>query len=220
VTRAWAHARWELGILLRNGEQVLLTLLIPLGLLLLTRSFTPVVATSVLAAMFTSLAIGTGFERRSGALRFLGVTPLRRWELMLGKLVASLIILLISLALAGILGAALGCMPQWSPGQWCLAVVLTVLGSCAAAAWALTLAGNVRAEAVLAIANGIFIALVIAALLLPGSLSDGWATASLVIPSVALAHGLSDPNWPSVGVLLVWSAVGIGVVSRHFSWDD
>jgi len=139
---------------------------------------------------------------------------------MLGKLFASLIILLISLALASILGAALGCLPAWSLSQWCLAVLLTLLGSCAAAAWALTLAGNVRAEAVLAIANGIFIALVIAALLLPGPLAGAWATAVLVIPSVALAHGLSDPNWTSAAVLLAWSVVGVGVVSRRFSWDD
>lgn len=220
MNRMRVHARWELGILLRNGEQVLLTLLIPLGLLLLTRSFTTVVATSVLAAMFTSLAIGTGFERRSGALRFLGVTPLRRWELMAGKLVASLLILLISLALATAFGAWLGCLPSWGPVHWGVTLVLLLVGSAAAATWALVLAGNVRAEAVLAIANGVFIALVIAALLLPGSLSAPWAAMSQVIPSVALAHGLSDPTWVPIVVLLSWSAAGIALVSRRFSWDD
>jgi len=219
MTRTLAHARWELGILLRNGEQVLLTLLIPLGLLILMRSFPPVVATSVLAAMFTSLAIGTGFERRSGALRFLGVTPLRRSELLWGKLIASLIILLISLTLTCGLGALLHCLPTWTIGQWCFAALLVLLGSSAAASWALVLAGNVRAEAVLAIANGVFIVLVIAALTLPGSLGAPWSLGSLVIPSVALAHGLVDPSVAAAVVLLLWTSLGAVVASRRFSWD-
>ena len=56
MTRTLAHTRWELNILLRNGEQLLLTMIIPLGLLVLVRSLAPVIATSVLAAMFTSLS--------------------------------------------------------------------------------------------------------------------------------------------------------------------
>ena len=219
MRRTMAHARWELGILLRNGEQVLLTLLIPLGLLLLMRSFAPVVATSVIAAMFTSIAIGTGFERRNGSLRFLGVTPLRRSELLLGKLIASLIVLLISLILTCGLGTLLHCLPTWSAGQWWFAALLVVLGSTAGASWALVLAGNVRAEAVLAIANGIFIVLIIAALALPGSLDAPWSNASGAIPSVALAHGLDDPSAGPAVVLIVWACAGIGFASRRFSWE-
>lgn len=91
---AVAHAAWELRLTLRNGEQLLLTLVIPLILLIamcvttfiptadgLSRVATayPVVCTvSVIATCFTSLAIGTGFERRSGALTFLATTPLGR----------------------------------------------------------------------------------------------------------------------------------------------
>ena len=219
MNRTLAHARWELGILLRNGEQVLLTLLIPLGLLLLMRSIAPVIATSVMAAMFTSIAIGTGFERRSGSLRFLGVTPLRRAELLLGKLIASVTILLISLGLTCGLGALLQCLPSWSAGQWVFAVLLVLLGSCAGAAWALVLAGNVRAEAVLAIANGVFIVLVIASLTLPGSLNALWSLASLMIPSVALTQGLEAPSVSSAIVLIVWAVAGISVASRRFSWE-
>jgi len=219
VNRTLAHARWELGILLRNGEQVLLTLLIPLGLLVLMRSIAPVIATSVMAAMFTSIAIGTGFERRSGSLRFLGVTPLRRAELLLGKLIASVTILLISLGLTCGLGALLQCLPSWTAGQWLFTVLLVLLGSCAGAAWALVLAGNVRAEAVLAIANGVFIVLVIAALTLPGSLNAPWSLASLMIPSVALTQGLEAPSVTSAIVLIVWAVAGISVASRRFSWE-
>lgn len=214
-----AHMRWELGILLRNGEQVLLTLLIPLGLLILVRDLAPVIATSVIAAMFTSLAIGTGFERRSGALRFLGVTPLRRSELLGGKLLASLCILVISLALTVALAALLHCLPGWSTAGWFIVIALVILGSAASAAWALLLAGTVRAEGVLAVANGVFIILVITALTLPGSLPTPWSMVVTALPSVALAHGLAQPALLPVAVLAAWAAAGIALSSRRFSWD-
>lgn len=219
MTRALAHLRWELGILLRNGEQVLLTLLIPLGLLVLVRDLAPVMATSVMAAMFTSLAIGTGFERRSGSLRFLGTTPLRRSELLAGKLLASLCVLLLSLALAVALGAVLHCLPDWSLSSWLVALLLVLLGSVASAGWALLLAGTIRAEGVLAVANGVFVLLVITALTLPGPLASPWSTVVTILPSVALAHGLAQPTLLPAVILAAWAATGAVLASRRFSWD-
>jgi len=219
MTRALAHTRWELNILLRNGEQLLLTMIIPLGLLVLARSLAPVIATSVLAAMFTSLAIGTGFERRSGSLRFLGTTPLRPAELLIGKLLASFIVLVLSLVLAVALAAILRCLPEWTLGEWIVAAILVAIGSVACAGWALFLSGSVRAEGVLAIANGVFIVLVVTALMLPGSLPSPWAGLVLVLPSVALAHGLAVPSIVSVLVLSAWAGVGVLLASRRFRWD-
>ena len=105
-SRVASQARWEARLLLRNGEQLLLTFLIPVGLLLglsLTspmseaygddrtpQALATVLTVSVISAAFTSLAIATGFERRSGALRFLGTTPLSRAELLGGKALATL----------------------------------------------------------------------------------------------------------------------------------
>jgi ABC-2 type transport system permease protein len=219
MTRTLAHARWELGILLRNGEQVLLTLVIPLGLLVLVRDLAPVIATSVMAAMFTSLAIGTGFERRSGSLRFLAVTPLRRSELLIGKLLASLCVLLLSLVLTVALAGALACLPSWSVTGWLIALALVIVGSVAAAGWAMLLAGTVRAEGVLAVANGVFIVLVITALTLPGSLPAPWSMIVTGLPSVALAHGLAQPALLPLAILAVWAVVGTVLASRRFSWD-
>ena len=219
MTRTLAHTRWELNILLRNGEQLLLTMIIPLGLLVLVRSLAPVIATSVLAAMFTSLAIGTGFERRSGSLRFLGITPLRRVELLVGKLLASFIVLALSLCLAVALAAILRCLPGWHVWQWLLVIIVIALGSTACAGWALFLAGAVRAEGVLAVANGVFIVLVVAALALPGGLTNPWTGLAMLVPSVALAQGLISPSaWPIV-VLCVWAAAGVLLASRRFRWD-
>ena len=95
----------ELRLLSRNGEQLLLTLIIPLLLLIMgTRSdavvdlgpgrsidiITPgVLALAVLSTSFTSLAIATGFERRYSVLKRLGAAPLPRWGLLAGKIGAS-----------------------------------------------------------------------------------------------------------------------------------
>src|SRR5262245_63630692 len=88
-----AQTGLELRTLARNGEQVLLTLIIPVLLLVVFSSEALIsvgrgsrigfigpgmLALAVLSTSFTSLAIGTAFERRYGVLKRLGSTPLSR----------------------------------------------------------------------------------------------------------------------------------------------
>jgi len=87
-----AQGRLELVLLLRNGEQLLLTMLIPITLLLglsllpivdlptpRVNSVVPgVMALAVMSTAFTGQAIAVGFDRRYGALKRLGATPLPR----------------------------------------------------------------------------------------------------------------------------------------------
>ena len=96
-----AQAALETRTLLRNGEQLTLTLVIPLLLLAgfslenlvnlgvgLSRIdfLTPgVIALAVMSTAFTSQAIATGFERRYGVLKRLGATPLSRPGLIAAK---------------------------------------------------------------------------------------------------------------------------------------
>jgi ABC-2 type transport system permease protein len=103
-----AHAAIETRLLLRNGEQLLLAVAIPLLLLVGGAEagelidlgggrridvLTPgVLALGVLSTAFTSLAIGTAFERRYGVLKLLGASPLRRSGLLIGKVVSLLVI--------------------------------------------------------------------------------------------------------------------------------
>ena len=102
-----AQTRMELRLLLRNGEQVGLTLVIPLllefffNLPLLYSLDVPrridfvvpsVLALAVMSASFTGLAIGTGFERKYAVLKRLGATALSRRVLLLGKTCAVLIL--------------------------------------------------------------------------------------------------------------------------------
>ena len=103
TVRVRAHARLELTMFLRNGEQLLLTVVLPLGLLLVL-SLTEIIdvggvtnnerlaivvpsmfALAVLSTSFTALAIQTGFERRYGVLRRIGTTPLQRSDVLAGQ---------------------------------------------------------------------------------------------------------------------------------------
>jgi ABC-2 type transport system permease protein len=241
ASRARAHAQWETRLLLRNGEQLLLTFVIPIGLMLaltLTTMFTAyqgtdglssalatVLTVSVISGAFTSLAIATAFERRSGALRFLGTTPLTRGELLTGKFAATAVVTLLSAAAVCVVATFVGWRPDASTG-WAVPIVL--LGVAAFAAWGMALAGLLRAEAVLAVANGLFLALImfggviIPASALPGPLGTlvGW------LPSGALAAALhsslvehTGPSAQPVAVLVAWLTVGAVVARRTFRWS-
>jgi len=94
-----AQAAMEARLMLRNGEQLLLAVVIPvivlvggvtgarhIGLHFAHRPvdvFTPgVLALAVMSTSFTSLAIATGFERRYGVIKRLGSSPLPRSGLL------------------------------------------------------------------------------------------------------------------------------------------
>ena len=87
-----AQFRTELALSLRNGEQLLVNLFIPLGLLIffskvkVLSSDTPdpvdflapaVLGLAVMSSALVSLGISTGFERFYGVLKRLGATPAR-----------------------------------------------------------------------------------------------------------------------------------------------
>jgi ABC-2 type transport system permease protein len=229
--RAWAHARWETGLVLRNGEQLLLTFLIPMGLLLgltvtgmfatttgparAANALATVLTVSVLSGAFASLAIATGFERRSGALRFLGTTPLKRSELLGGKFLATALVTALSAAVVCVTALIVGWHP--TPAAWWALPVL-VLGTATCAAWGMLLAGILRAEAVLAVANGVFLALIMfGGVIVPAaSLPAGLGTLAPWLPSGALADAfrsclvdLAPPPLDSIAV----------AASRTFRWS-
>lgn len=234
-SRIRAHARWEMKLLLRNGEQLLLMFVIPVALLvgldfaglgwLGTSAPVPtVLAVSVMATAFTSLAIGTGFERRSGALEYLGTTPLTRTDLLVGKLLATFVLTCLSMGSIVVVGLLLGWVPQPS---WPAAVAVTATGCLALGSWAIALAGLLRAEAVLALANGLFVLLIVfgGVVVPPASMPSVLGAIAAVLPSGALADGLRDSlgsgAWPLVpiGVLLAWAVTGALLARRTFRWE-
>ena len=236
-----AQAAMETRLLVRNGEQVLLAVVIPVlalvggvvGARRLGVEFahptvdvlTPgVLALAVMSTSFTSLAIATGFERRYGLLKRLGASPLPRAGLLLGKVGALLVVQALQVVVISGVGLALG----WDPVlRGVPAALLTaLLGTAAFAGLALTLAGTLRAEATLAAANLVYLLLMVGgAVVLPRS-SYGEAGAVLqLLPSAALGDAaraaLIDGTLAVVPllVLLGWTALGTALASKHFSWE-
>jgi ABC-2 type transport system permease protein len=237
--RVTAQARFESRTLLSNGEQLLVSVVLPaMALVGLTLSSVPdlgpgrrvdvaaasTLALAVVSTAFTGQAIATGFDRRSGVLRLLGTTPLGRGGLLAGKALAVLTVLAVQVVVLGALALGLG----WQPAVSGIAPALVglLLGSAAFVALALLLAGTVRAEAVLALANLLWVLLLGLGVLVPTSeLPDGLAALARVLPSGALGDALRasllDGAWPwsQWAVLAAWAAVAGAAASRWFRWS-
>jgi ABC-2 type transport system permease protein len=235
-----AQTAMEFKLLLRNGEQVGLTLLIPLllefffNLPLLYSLGTPrridfvvpsIIALAVMSAAFTGLAIGTGFERKYAVLKRLGATALPRSVLIGGKTLSVLLLELVQLVLVCAFGLALGWHPHGDPFA---ALLLVVLGTFAFGGLALLVAGTLRAEMTLGVANLIWLVLLFAGgIAVPLSKYGGAARDILqFLPSAALSDGLHEVLLNGQGLplretltLLVWACLAIPAAARWFRWE-
>ncbi|MTD13766.1 ABC transporter permease [Nakamurella sp. YIM 132087] len=233
-----AAARFELTLLLRNGEQLLLAVVIPLAVLLgLTLTtfvdldgrridvVTPgVLVLAVMSTAFTSQAITTGFDRRYGVLKRLAAAGVGRLQLVGAKCLATLGVLVLQMILLGGVALALGWQPH---GNAAWAVLLVVLGAAAFVALALLVGGTLRAEAVLALANLVWLVLIgLGGVVIP--LSDAPSalrTIGELTPTGALTTGLravlTDGTGPGLlppVVLLAWVLIGTVGTVRWFRW--
>lgn len=239
--RVLQQARFETLTLLRNGEQLLVAVVLPVAVLVglvVTDGIelgpgrrvdlaTPgVLALCVVSSAFTAQAISTGFDRRYGVLRLLGVSPLGRTGLLAAKALSVLAVLGVQVAVVAAVAAGLG----WDPDLRGLpaAVVSVLLGTWAFVALALLLAGTVRAEGVLAVANLVWVALLAlgGVVVARTELADQLAAVVRWLPSAALGdsvrsalvEGTASPGaW---GVLVVWALVATALAGRLFRWSD
>jgi ABC-2 type transport system permease protein len=229
------HARTEALLTLRNGEQILLTLLIPLALLVgLTLikvfpvsgsrvgSVTPrILALAVMSSAFTGAAIALGFDRRYGVLKRLAATALPRWLLVAGRVLAGLVVVAVQLVVLGVVAALLGWAPEGRGLVW--AVLLVIMGTLAFGALGVLLGGAFKAEIVLALANIVWFVLLLAGgIVLPASsLPASMADVVTLLPSGALAEGMrtalvdgTAPHWPVFAVLLGWGLAAGALATR------
>jgi ABC-2 type transport system permease protein len=238
-----AQTRAEVTMTIRRGETLLLTIGIPV-LLLLFFSLTHVVsspnahrinfvapgilALCVLSTSLVALSIATGFERSSGVLRRLHVTPLGQRRLVGAKIAGVLVTELIQVVVISLVALILA----WHPdGSWrgALEVVAALLlGSIGFAGIGLALAGQLRAEVNLAASNGLYLVL----LLLSGivvpltSLPLVIRRAVIALPSGAMAEALhrilghgrapTVADWIS---LAAWAVVAPLLAARTFRFD-
>jgi ABC-2 type transport system permease protein len=236
--RVLAQVRFDTTAMLRNGEQLLLTLVLPLLLLVgLSRTSavdlgdgrqidlaTPgVLALAVMSTAFTGQAIATGFDRRAGLLRLLGVTPLGRSGLLAGRVGAVLVVEALQVVMLGGTALLLG----WEPVAAGLvpAAVALLLGTAAFVALGLLLAGTLRAEAVLAAANLAWVLLLAGGgVVVPPERLGMLEPVARLLPSGALGEAMRDAlvhgtwAWAELGVLAAWTAVASWAVARWFRW--
>jgi ABC-2 type transport system permease protein len=225
-----AQASIEARLMLRNGEQLLLAVVIPVIVLVggvsgahhvgihFTHPAVDVFTPGVLA-----LAIATGFERRYGVIKRLGASPLPRSGLLAGKVGALLLVEILQVVVIGTVGALLG----WDPRAGVLGAALAfVLGTAAFAGLGLLVAGVLRAEATLAAANLVYLLLLAGgAVVLPSSSYGAFGHVTPFLPSGALGdalrHSLIDGTtaWRDLVVLLVWAVAGTALTARTFRWE-
>lgn len=238
-----AQATMELRLLLRNGESLLVSFGIPLAVLVVLGpvlevslgpgapldSLVPVVLSlAVLSTAFTSQAIQTGFHRKYAVLKRLGATPLSRGAYLAAKVVAVAVVVVVQTA--AILAVALAVGWAWPPGARIgLLAVGLLLGTATFTALALLLAGTLKAELTLALANAAYLALAGAGAV---ALREGGgfaARAAVATPSGALTLLLGEALPPPLedaglevlaGMVLVgWLAGAAMAAARWFRWE-
>jgi ABC-2 type transport system permease protein len=237
----FVQLRAEVRRVASNGEQLLLTLGIPV-LLLVFFSLVDVLPTGTkdpidflapgilaLATMSTamvSLGIGTGFERSYHVLKRLGTTPLGRPRLIAAKIGAVIAVEVVQFAVLIPVAYLLG----WSPGSpnWVLAIVGVVIGTVAFAGLGLTIAGRLPGEINLAVQNGLYLVLLLlGGMVIPFAKLPGAIRAiAHALPSGALADVLRE-SLSNAGtqpgrawiVLAAWAVATPLLASRLFRWD-
>ncbi|GAA1355319.1 ABC transporter permease [Catellatospora bangladeshensis] len=232
----WSQARTEAVLTLRNGEQVLLTVLIPVALLV-ALALLPVIpvpepragsavarvlALAVISSAFTGQAIALGFDRRYGVLKRLAATALPRWLLVAGRITAGFAVVAVQVLILVAVALPLGWRPPAAGGLlW--AAALLALGTLAFGALGVLLGGALRAEIVLALANIVWFVLLLVGGVALGVADLPPALSAVVelLPSAALAEGLHTavvdgraPGLRPVLVLLGWGAGAAALATR------
>jgi len=238
-----AQTEMELRLTARRGENVLVTIVVPVVVLLFFASVSvlptgdgaPVdfllpgaLALAVIATSLVNLGIATAYERNYGVLKRLGGSPLTRGGLLAAKMGAVLVVEIVQVVLLVAIAAML---LDWRPGDGASPVVFVVallVGTLAFAGLGLLLAGALRAEVTLALANGLFIGfLLLGGIVLPVSHLPGpLAALAGVLPAAALADafrvalGSSDGDAASsLLILAAWGVTAVVLAVRTFRWE-
>jgi len=236
------QTRTELILSLRNGEQLLVSIAIPLLLLVFFSSvevlplpdgvdkgvqFLPpgILALAVMSSAMVSLGIGTGFERQYKVLKRLGSTPLGRPRWVAAKIAMVLCLLVIQTLVLVAASFALG----WSPGGTpVLAPLAILLGASAFGGLGLLMAGTLRGTLTLALANGLYLVLLLlGGMIIPFDQMPGAiGTFGQALPSGALSQVLQSclrDGAPAAGsawiVLAVWAVLAPAAAARFFRWE-
>ncbi|HXI80062.1 MAG TPA: ABC transporter permease [Verrucomicrobiae bacterium] len=233
----------ELRLVLRRPENLFATIVIPTLVLVLFSSVAVVdvpggrpvdfllpgsIALAIIATSLVSLGITTAYDRSYGVLKRLGGSPLSRPELIVARILTVLVVEVVQVGL--LVGTAL-LLLGWSPPSGLSPQLLAsslVLGTIAFAGLGLLLAGTLRAETMLAVANLLFLAfLAVGGIVVPvDRLPAPVAAIAHALPAAALSDVLRTALGSAGGdataalaLLAVWGTVTVGLAAATFSWE-
>jgi ABC-2 type transport system permease protein len=236
----------ELRLTLRRGENLFATIVIPTIVLLLFSSLSILptdaaravdillpgsIALGIVATCLVSLGISTAYDRSYGVLKRLGGSPLSRGELVIARLLSVLAVEAVQIAL---LVAVAWIVLGWRPGpdvSIALAAVAVLLGTGAFAGLGLLMAGTLRAETVLALANLLFLGfLVVGGVIVPlDHLPGPLAAIGAALPAAPLSEllriALGTPSAAGASIVTplvllgAWAIVALGAAAATFRWE-
>lgn len=236
----WSQVRTELALSSRQGEQLLVSLGIPLLVLVFfslvdvlpTGTDEPVdflapavLALAVMSTSMVSLGIGTGFERHYGVLKRLGASPLGRGRWVAAKLSAVLVTEVVQWAVLVAVALLLGWDPD--PAGWPTAIAGALLGTAAFGGIGLLLAGTLPGVATLALANLLYLVLLLTGGMvvpldqLPGPVADTarWLPAAPLVEVVTGSLSASPvPGWAWLS-LACWAVAAPAAAAVSFRWE-
>lgn len=241
MTAFLSQLRVELALSSRQGEQLLVSLGIPLLILVFFSSvevlpvpteepvdfLAPgVLALAIMSTSLVSLGIGTGFDRHYGVLKRLGAAPLGRPRWVGAKIATVLVTEVAQWVLLVAVAIALG----WSPpgSGWLPAVAAAVLGTAAFAGIGLLMAGTLPGLATLAGANALYLVLLLTGgMVIPLEELPGPLEAVVkVLPAAPLAEILTGSlieggavaGWAWIS-LTAWAIAAPLAAAALFSWE-
>ena len=228
-----AQTKTELLMTLRRGESLLITIVVPVVLLIFFGAIAAnpadflvpgLLALAVMSTSMVSLGIATAYERYYGALKRLLGSPLPRASLIGAKTMSVLMIEVVQVALLSLMARLL--FGWWPGGSIPLALAALMLGSAAFAGLGLLMAGSLRAEATLAVANGLYLVfLLLGGFILPlDRLPSPLDLVAHALPAAALTDAtraaLSESSAQGVlgpfALLAAWAVVTLGAAALMF----
>ena len=231
----------ELRLALRRGETLVATVVLPVIVLVFfstvvvvpTGAGRPVdfllpgsIAFAIIATSLVSLGITTAYDRHYGVLKRLGGSPLSRPELLTAKIAAVLVVETVQVVLLVAVAVALGWQAPSSASVGLIAVAV-LLGTLAFAGLGLLLAGILRAETMLAVANILFVlSLVLGGIVVPvDHLPAPLAALAGALPAAALSEvlrvglGAAGQAAGSLVMLAGWGIAAVLLAARTFRWE-
>lgn len=222
MRNVYNQALFDLRMWLRNGEQALLNIVLPIAsLVLLNGHSTPpetkttvIVIGTTLTSSFTATAIATAFDRRAGVLKAYSVMPMRKQGFVAARALTAIMITSVQLVVLTLTGHI---FTSWFRPT-VLDMALAFLCAATWIVWALVLASLLRAEAVLAVSNIALLALFLgfSPFFLKGYENLNSILSALPTNAAVLA---SQSSLASLGVMCVWCITGLLLAVRTFRWE-